>query len=183
MDKDNLEKIMNSNKLTMTEKMETIKEEMKILLRPCSYLEIFNKLKISRLSTKVKDLYLNLYDQALEELLEEKQKELTKEQIDEILGYFKKETDKTRDFIKETKSTLLSPKEVKETSRKIPNDNLVRIAIAAEEGTLSEDQKKVLNNEGKKGILCDKESDLKVIDECEKKLLKELTDRKKKQTF
>ena len=68
MDKENLERIMNSNELTMSQKMEAIKEEMKILLRKFSYLEIFNKLKVSKVSKKAKGLYCALYEQSLEEL-------------------------------------------------------------------------------------------------------------------
>ena len=59
MDKENLERIMNSNELTMSQKMEAIKEEMKILLRKFSYLEIFNKLKASKVSKKAKGFELN----------------------------------------------------------------------------------------------------------------------------
>ena len=71
MNKENIEKIMNSSKLTVMEKMEAIKGEIKKLLADYSYLDLFRQLKKSKLSKKSKDLYSELYEQALEDLLEE----------------------------------------------------------------------------------------------------------------
>ena len=149
MDRENLEKIMNSNKLTMSEKMEAIKEEMKVLLREYSYLDLFKKLKASRLSKKSKDLYLNLYDQALEELLEEKRKGLSLEEADKVLDYLQEETNKTRRFIEETEKALLSPEKVTELSKKVPA-SYKELAKAEADGNLEGPGKSLLDNENLK---------------------------------
>ncbi len=165
MNKEFLEKTMNSTKLTMSEKMETIKEEMKILLRDNSYLDLFNKYKVSKLSKKSKDLYHELYDLALEELLEEKKKDLSFEELTKIQDYFKKETEKTREFISKTEKELLSKKDIDEKSKELSLEdfNYKRLAVAAKEGTLSEEQRVVFENEKKKVDLLDAKSDLEII--------------------
>lgn len=179
MDKENLEKIMNSNKLTMSEKMEAIKEEMKVLLRPCTYLELFEKLKVSKASKKSKDLYFGLYESALEELLEEKKKTLSIEEIDNVLQYFQDETNKTRKFIKETSDSLLSEEEIIEKSKELTEEDLnyKRLAVAVASGEATENQKKVFVNEGKKvDIIVAKES-LNELDKYKKSISEELSKR------
>jgi hypothetical protein len=170
MNKENLEKIMNSSSLTMTEKMEKIKEEMKKALVNLSYLELFNKLKESKLDKKSKDIYSGLYEQALEDLLQEKKKFLTKEEFDLIINTFKKETDDTKRFIEETNNSLLSEKQIIEKSHKLTEEDLnyKRLAVAALEGNLSEDQKIVFENEKKKLDLINAKSDLELMSKYEK---------------
>lgn len=184
MDRENLEKIMNSNKLTMSEKMEAIKDEMKILLRKYSYLELFKKLKESKLSKKSKDIYLNLYEKALEELLEEKKKELTLEEADKLLDYLQAETNKTIKFIKETNESLLSEDDVKEKSKEATaaDLNYKRLAVAAKEGTLTETEKVLFENEAKKIQLRDAKSDLDLLSEYEADISKHYSAEVKKNT-
>ena len=175
MDKENLERIMNSNELTMSQKMEAIKEEMKILLRKFSYLEIFNKLKASKVSKKAKGLFYALYEQSLEELLEEKKKDLSWEEIDQILDHLQDETNKTTKFIKDTKETLLSDEELESKSARLTEQDLnyKRLAVAAQEGTLTDDEKAVFENEAKKVRIQDAESDLALLSIYEEYISKE----------
>ena len=119
-----IEEISTSTKLTMPEKSERIKLRTKQMLRDFSYLDLFDNLKDSKVKGNSKQLYGSLYEQALEELLEEKKKSLTMEEIDDVLQHFQDETNKTRKFIKETSDSLLSEEEIKEKSRKLTEDDL-----------------------------------------------------------
>lgn len=182
MDKENLERIMRSNKLTMAEKMEAIKEEMKILLRKSSYLDLFSKLKVSKASKKSKDLYLALYEQALEELLEEKKKDLSFEEIDEIMDHLQDETTKAMKFISDTKNSLLSKEELEERSKELTEEDLnyKRLAVAVASGEATANQKAVFENEAKKVMIKDAESDLDLLSKYEKDISKQYSDKFKK---
>lgn len=174
-----IEEISTSTKLTMPEKSERIKLRTKQMLRDFSYLDLFDNLKDSKVKGNSKQLYGSLYEQALEELLEEKKKSLTMEEIDDVLQHFQDETNKTRKFIKETSDSLLSEEEIKEKSRKLTEDDLnyKRLAVAAKEGNLTEEQKAVFENEGKKVDIIAKQSNLNVLDKYEESLSKELSER------
>ena len=174
-----IEEISTSTKLTMPEKSERIKLRTKQLLRDFSYLDLFDNLKDSKVKGNSKQLYGSLYEQALEELLEEKKKSLTMEEIDDVSQHFQDETNKTRKFIKETSDSLLSEEEIKEKSRKLTEDDLnyKRLAVAAKEGNLTEEQKAVFENEGKKVDIIAKQSNLNVLDKYEESLSKELSER------
>ena len=174
-----IEEISTSTKLTMPEKSERIKLRTKQMLRDFSYLDLFDNLKDSKVKGNSKQLYGSLYEQALEELLEEKKKSLTMEEIDDVLQHFQDETNKTRKFIKETSDSLLSEEEIKEKSRKLTEDDLnyKRLAVAAKEGNLTEEQKAVFENEGKKVDIIAKQSNLNVLDKYEESISKELSQR------
>jgi len=182
MDRENLEKIMNSNKLTMSEKMEAIKEEMKVLLRPCSYLELFEKLKVSKASKKSKDLYFGLYETALEEVLEEKKKTLSIEEIDAVMDHLQNETTKTIKFINDTRDSLLSNEELAEKSKALTEEDLnyKRLAVAVASGEATESQKVVFENEAKKVMIKDAESDLELLSKYEEDISKQYSDKFKK---
>lgn len=182
MDKENLERIMKSDKLTMSEKMDAIKEEMKTLLRVSSYLELFSKLKVSKASKKSKDLYFNLYEQALEELLAEKKKELSFEEIDEIMDHLQNETTRTMKFISDTRDSLLPDDEIIQKSKELTEEDLnyKRLAVAVASGTATDNQKAVFENEAKKVMIKDAESDLELLSKYEEDISKQYSDKFKK---
>lgn len=174
-----IEDIRTSTKLTMPEKYERMKIKTKEMLRDFSYLDLFDALKVSKVKGNSKNLYGSLYEQALEELLEEKKKTLSMEEIDDVLQHFQDETNKTRKFIKKTSDSLLSEEEIKEKSQKLTEDDLnyKRLAVAALDGNLTEEQKAVFENEGKKVDIIAKQSNLNVLDKYEESLSKELSER------
>lgn len=179
--KKDIEEISTSTKLTMPEKSERIKIRTKEMLRDFSYLDLFNSLKDSKVKGNSKQLYGIIYEQALEELLEEKKKTLTIDEINKILVHFADETNKTRNFINDTNDSLLSKEEIIKKSKKLTEDDLnyKRLAVAAQEGNLTEDQRTVFENEGKKVDIIAKQSNLAVLEKYEGEISKELTDRKK----
>lgn len=174
-----IEDIRTSTKLTMPEKYERMKIKTKEMLRDFSYLDLFDALKVSKVKGNSKNMYGSLYEQALEELLEEKKKTLSMEEIDDVLQHFQDETNKTRKFIKETSDSLLTEEEIKEKSKKLTEDDLnyKRLAVAALDGNLTEEQKAVFENEGKKVDIIAKQSNLNVLDKYEESLSKELSER------
>lgn len=172
MNKENIEKIMNSSKLTMMEKMEAIKGEIKKLLADYSYLDLFRQLKKSKLSKKSKDLYSELYEQALEDLLEEKKKSLTIKELDEILDTLQDETNKTIKFIKDTNEALLPSSEIKKTAQKLTEEdyNYKRLAVAVDSGKITDDQRKIIENESRKVDLIDANTTIKLLSKYEGEL-------------
>ena len=144
--------VLKSVPLIIPKKSEKIKERTKEILKDFSYLDLFEALKDSKIRGNSKTLNGILYEEALEELLKEKKKELSMDEIDDVLQHFQDETNKTRKFIKETTDSLLTEEEIKEKSKKLTEDDLnyKRLAVAAKEGSLSGDQKEVFENEGKK---------------------------------
>jgi len=177
--KKSVEEISTSTKLTMPEKSEKIKLTTMNLLKDLSYLDIFDALKDSKVKGNSKELYGIIYEQALEELLEEKKKELSIEEIDNLLQHFQDETNNTRKFIKETKESLLTEDEIKEKSMRLTEDDLnyKRLAVAASEGNLNEDQRAVFENEGKKVDIIAKQNTLDVLEKYEEDISKELSSR------
>lgn len=175
MDKEQLEKIFKSSELTMMEKMEKIKDNIKNILKDYSYLDLFHKLKVTKALKKSKDMYLELYELALEELLEEKKKELTLEEIDEILKSFKIETIQTRKFINMAQKELLSKEDISEKSKKLSEDdyNYKRLVVASKEGNLTDEQRIIIENEKRKVDLIDAKSDLNIIGQYQDSIMKE----------
>ena len=171
--------IKSSTKLTMVEKSEKIKERTKEILKDFSYLDLFEALKDSKIRGNSKTLNGILYEEALEELLKEKKKELSMDEIDDVLQHFQDETNKTRKFIKETTDSLLTEEEIKEKSKKLTEDDLnyKRLAVAAKEGSLSGDQKEVFENEGKKLDINQKQESLDVLTKYEEDISRELSNR------
>lgn len=171
--------IKSSTKLTMVEKSEKIKERTKEILKDFSYLDLFEALKDSKIRGNSKTLNGILYEEALEELLKEKKKELSMDEIDDVLQHFQDETNKTRKFIKETTDSLLTEEEIKEKSKKLTEDDLnyKRLAVAAKEGSLSGDQKEVFENEGKKLDINQKQESLDVLTKYEEDISRELSSR------
>lgn len=182
MNKENLENIMNSNKLTMIEKMDAIKSEIKSLLKNYSYLELFKQLKKSKLSKKSKDLYSELYEQALEDLLQEKKKTLSLEELDKILDSLQEETNKTIKFIKDTTASLVPEDKIKETSKRLTEDDLnyKRLVVAAKSGNITEDQKTIIENERRKVDLIDAKSNINLLAKYEGDLSKQYSELTKK---
>ena len=174
-----IEETSTSTKLTMPEKSKKIKLITMNLLKDLSYLDLFNALKDSKVKGNSKQLYGTIYEQALEDLLEEKKKELSMEEIDDLLQHFQDETNKTRKFIRETTNSLLNEEELKEKSMKLTEDDLnyKRLAVAASEGNLTEDQRVVFENEGKKVDIIAKQSNLEVLEKYEEDISKELSSR------
>lgn len=164
---------------TASEKSEMIKLKIKKFFKDFSYIEIFKQLKESKINGNSRKTYGSIYELALEELLEEKKKLLSEKEIDGLLDYFQDETNKTRKFIKDTKSTLLTQEEIEEKAKKLTAEDLnyKRLAVAAKEGNLSEDQKTVFKNEGSKVDISKKEASLNVIDDYERDLSRELSSR------
>lgn len=175
MDKEQLERIFKSSELTMMEKMEKIKDNIKNILKDYSYLDLFHKLKVTKALKKSKDMYLELYELALEELLEEKKKELTLEEIDEILKSFKIETIQTRKFINMAQKELLSKEDISEKSKKLSEDdyNYKRLVVASKEGNLTDEQRIIIENEKRKVDLIDAKSDLNIIGQYQDSIMKE----------
>lgn len=175
MDKEQLERIFKSSELTMMEKMEKIKDNIKNILKDYSYLDLFHKLKVTKALKKSKDMYLELYELALEELLEEKKKELTLEEIDEILKSFKIETIQTRKFINMAQKELLSKEDISEKSKKLSEDdyNYKRLVVASKEGNLTDEQRIIIENERRKVDLIDAKSDLNIIGQYQDSIMKE----------
>ena len=174
-----IDDIRVSTRYSMPEKADKIREKIEDFFRDFSYMEIFKLLKDSKIEGNSRKTYGSIYEEALENLLNEKKKELSYNEIDELLDHLQNETNRTRKFVTQTKSTLLSKEEIEEKSKLLTEEDLnyKRLAVAASKGNLSNEQKEVFENEGKKVIVKQKEEELKVLSNYEEDLSREISKR------
>ena len=174
-----IDEIRVSTKYTMPEKAEKVRERIEDFFKDFSYLETFKLLKESKIAGNSRKTYGPIYEEALENLLEQKKKELSYAEIDQILDHLQDETNRTIKFISQTRSTLLTKEEVEAKSRLLTEEDLnyKRLAVAANDGTLSKDQKAVFENEGKKIVIKEKEAELGVLHNYEEDLSREISKR------
>ncbi len=186
-----IERIISNNSLSKFEKAERIKLRTKEILRDFSYLDLFNSLKTSKQSQNSKydakrpskevdsDSNRIIYEQAIEELLEEKKKVLSNKELDELLDHFQEETNKTQKFIDTTRKTLLTDEEVSEKSKPLTEDdyNYKRLVVAASERNLTQTEKELLENESKKAALRKADLDKDLFATQEELLSKEASER------
>lgn len=172
-----IDEIRISTKYSMPEKAEKIKERVKELFKDLPYLETFKLLKESKVAGNSRKTYGPIYEEALEDLLQKKKKELSYNELDEVLDHFQDETNRTRSFIKETEKSLRSTEEIQEKSKKLTEEDLnyKRLAVAASEGTLTDDQKIVFENEGNKTLIKKEEEKMKVIEKYQEDISREIS--------
>lgn len=162
----------------MLEQREAQKNLIKEKFKGYSYIELIeaiNKIKSPEIRATEREQNLVLVEVALNELLEEKRKKLTMSEVDKLLAYFDSENKKAKRFTEETRKSLLSSEQVLEKSKIATKDNLnyKRLILSENQDSLTDEEKKLVENEQMKAKIKNAENYSKRISEYESEIKKQ----------
>ena len=180
-----LDKIKYASGIDMITRMNAEKKVFKFEFKGKSYIELL-RIDKELLLKKQKNHYDEIMLLALEELLHEKVAEMIDNRdnkgLDDISKYFNSEKEKINNFVKETRESLLTEKDIKKMSKNATEEDLnyKRLAVAIIEGNITEEQRLLMQNEYKKNQLIDAKIYTSKLSEYETDLLKYYSLKKKK---
>ena len=180
-----LDKIKYASGIDMITRMNSEKRVFKFEFKGKSYIELL-RIDKELLLKKQKNHDDEIMLLALEELLHEKVAEMIDNRdnkgLDEISKYFNSEKEKINNFVKETRESLLTEKDIKKMSKNVTEENLnyKRLVVAIIEGNITEEQRLLMVNEYKKNQLTYAKIYTSKLSEYETDLLKYYSLKKKK---
>ena len=160
----------------MLKEKEAEKNRIKEELKDKSYLELFKELK--KIARSHKD---SLRELAIKELLDEKLKTLSLEELDEFSAYLESDLEKAKKYSKKTREELLTPEKIKEKSKKPTEEglNYMRL-IVADPKTLTEEEKSLLENEVKKAKIIEADKDSELLEDYLSEIKKQNSSKRRK---
>lgn len=180
-----IEEIMSQNKdkKNLYEKARELVDYYKSQLNSYSYIQLFEGYKRMKFSKSFSDKYhdvpercLIALETAMKELMDEKLKKMTTDEMDEFSKYIEKEKQEAENAVKKAREVLDNPdKKTKEEIKKAisnleQDDNYKRFVVSYTEGNLSQTGETLLNSEFDKVNYNMADFNKKLIDEQKNKL-------------